>query len=256
MARNALGRWVWYDLLTTDLEAAKSFYTKVIGWGTMVWDGPMPYEMWTHAPKAGLGGLMVLPEEAKAAGAPPNWLGYVSTPDIAATAKRVVELGGKVIKEPTDVPDTGRFAVLADPQGAVFAVYQSAHGAPQDAPPEVKQFSWHELATTDPEAAFAFYAKLFDWSKTEDMDMGEDGIYRMYGFGQWPLGGIYRKRPEMPVPAWLYYIKVPDVKATVETVKQAGGTILNGPMEVPGGDLIAQCMDPQGAAFAIHSAKA
>lgn len=258
MAQNVLGRFVWYDLMTTDLDAAQAFYTKVIGWGTMQWDGPMPYTMWTHAPKAPLGGLMTLPDEAKAAGAPPHWLAYVSTPDCGATVDKAVALGGKILKEPTEIPETGTFAVLADPQGVVFAVFQSTRGMPEDAPAEVKQFSWHELATTDWEGAFDFYAKLFDWSKTEDMDMGEMGIYRMYGFGQWPLGGMFNKPAEMPVPAWLYYIKVPDVNATVETVKAEGGQVLMGPMEVPGGsgDLIAQCLDPQGVAFAVHSSPA
>lgn len=253
MADNVIGRFVWYDLMTTDPDAAEAFYSKVIGWGTMQWDGPMPYTMWTRAPEAPLGGLMTLPEEAKAAGAPPHWLAYVSTPDCRATADKAVALGGKIIKEPTDVPETGTFAVLADPQGVVFAIYESASGSPEDAPAEVKQFSWHELATTDWEAAFEFYAKLFEWSKTDDMDMGEAGVYRMYGFGQWPLGGMFNKTPEMPVASWLYYIKVPDVNATVETVKAEGGKILNGPMEVPGGDMIAQCVDPQGACFAVHS---
>ena len=255
MAKNVLGRFVWYDLMTTDPDAAQAFYTKVIGWGTMQWDGPMPYTMWTHAPEAALGGLMALPDEAKAAGAPPHWLAYVSTPDCAATVKKAVELGGKVLKERTDVPETGTFAVLADPQGAVFAIYQSIGGMPEDAPAEVKQFSWHELATTDWEGAFDFYSKLFDWSKTDDMDMGEMGIYRMYGFGQWPLGGMFNWNAKMPVPAptWLYYIDVPDVATTVETVKAEGGQVLNGPMEVPGGGIIAQCKDPQGVTFALHS---
>ncbi|KPJ83974.1 MAG: hypothetical protein AMS18_17045, partial [Gemmatimonas sp. SG8_17] len=156
MAENKLGRFVWYDLMTTDKEAALAFYSKVIGWGTMEWDGPMLYTLWTHAPEAALGGIMDLPEEAKASGAPPHWLAYVSTPDCAATARKAVELGGKILKQPTEIPGTGRFAVLADPQNAVFAIYQSNVGMPEDAP-EVKQFSWHELATTDCDAAFDFY---------------------------------------------------------------------------------------------------
>lgn len=253
MADNKLGRFVWYDLMTPDQEGAKGFYEKVVGWGTMKWDGPMPYTMWTHAPEAALGGLMDLPEEAKAAGAPPHWIGYVSTPDCAATAAKAEQLGGKILKEPTEIPETGTFAVLADPQGVVFAVYQSATGMPEDAPAQLKQFSWHELATTDYEAAFDFYAELFEWSKTEDMDMGEGAIYRMYGFGQWPLGGMYNKPAEMPVSGWVYYVSVPDVNAAAEVVKTEGGQVLLGPMEVPGGDMIAYCVDPQGATFAVHS---
>ncbi|HEX9727940.1 MAG TPA: VOC family protein [Gemmatimonadales bacterium] len=255
MAENKLGRFVWYDLATPDPDGAQAFYTKVVGWGTMQWDGPMPYTMWTHAPQAPLGGIMPLDDKAQTAGAPPHWLAYVSTPDCAATAAKAVELGGKVLKEPSEIPATGMFAVLTDPQGAEFAVYQSTAGGPEDKPPELQQFSWHELATTDWEAGFDFYARLFGWSKTDDMDMGEMGTYRMFGFGQWPLGGMFNKPPEIPAPGWLYYVKVPDVNAAAETVKAEGGKVLNGPMEVPGGDMIVQCVDPQGAAFALHSAK-
>lgn len=256
MSESTLGRFVWYDLMTTDPDAAQAFYSKVVGWGTQPWDGPMPYTMWTRAPDMPLGGLMTLPDDAKAAGAPPHWLGYVSTPDCAGTVERATMLGGKVLVEPQEIPNQGTFAVLADPQGAVIAVYQSKSGVPEDAPAEVGQFSWHELAAGDWEAAFTFYSTLFDWSKTDDLDMGEAGTYRMYGFGKWPLGGMFNKPEAMPVPGWLYYIRVPDVNAAVEVVKSEGGTVFNGPEEVPGGDLVAQCLDPQGAAFALHSTAA
>ncbi|KPK01375.1 MAG: hypothetical protein AMS20_13695 [Gemmatimonas sp. SG8_28] len=253
MAENTLGRFVWYDLMTTDPSAAQAFYTTVIGWGTMPYDGPMPYTMWTHDPGAPLGGVMELPDDAKAGGVPPHWLAYISTPDCASTVQQAVERGGVVHVEPREIPNEGMFAVLADPQGAVFAIFQAKSGIPVDAPPAVRQFSWHELAAADWEKAFDFYAALFNWTKTDDMDMGEVGTYRMYGFGQWPLGGMFNKPAEMPVPGWLYYVRVPDVKEAVEAVKREGGTVLNGPMEVPGGDFVAQCLDPQGAAFALHS---
>jgi predicted enzyme related to lactoylglutathione lyase len=253
MTENTLGRFVWYDLMTTDPAAAQAFYTKVIGWGTMPYEGPMPYTLWTHEPGAPLGGVMALADEAKAAGAPPHWLGYVSTPRCAVTAEQAAKLGGRILVEPQEIPGQGTFAVLADPQGAVIAIYQSKTGIPVDTPAAIRQFSWHELATADWEQAFAFYADLFSWSKTDDLDMGEAGTYRMYGFGQWPLGGMFTKPKEMPASGWLYYVMVPDVNAAVERVKEAGGTILNGPEEVPGGDLVAQCLDPQGAAFALHS---
>jgi hypothetical protein len=112
--------------------------------------------------------------------------------------------------------------------------------------------SWHELATTDREGAWAFYSDLFDWQKTDAMDLGEMGTYQMFGRGAHPLGGLFDKPPQIPVPNWLPYVLVPDVAAVLERVKAGGGQVLNGPMEVPGGDLIAQCMDPQGAPFAIH----
>jgi hypothetical protein len=116
-------------------------------------------------------------------------------------------------------------------------------------------WSWHELATTDREGAFKFYSALFGWVKTGDMDMGEAGIYQMYGLGEIPMGGIYNKTHEMPVSNWLPYAMVPNADDAAATAKKQGGTILVGPMEVPGGDRIAMMLDPQGAAFAVHSKK-
>jgi predicted enzyme related to lactoylglutathione lyase len=251
------GRFTWYDCMTTDPAAAQSFYTELIGWGTQEWEGgSMPYTMWTNKGTP-MGGLMELPEEAAKQGAPPHWLAYVATPDLEATVSRAQELGAKVYVPPTEIPDSGAFSVLADPQGAVFAVYSSPQEPGPERPAEIGEVSWHELATTDHEGAFGFYSELFGWSETDRMDMGEMGIYQMFGRGQWPLGGMFNKPAEMPGPPfWLYYIKVDDVDQTVEKVKQLGGQVLNGPMDVPGGDRVVQCLDPQGAAFALHSGSA
>lgn len=250
------GRFCWYDLMTTDPDGAKDFYTEVVGWGTEAWEGGnMPYTMWTNS-KGSMGGMVQLPDEAKAAGAPPHWLAYIAVPDVDETLAEATKLGAKVLKEPMDIPTVGRFAVLADPQGAAFAIFRAESETPgHDGPYEIGEISWNELATSNHEAAWNFYQALFGWEKTDAMDMGDMGIYQMYGRKGIPLGGIFNKPKEMPgPPAWLYYAKVEDVHQTVEKVKKKGGQILNGPMEVPGGDYIAQCMDPQGAAFAIHSA--
>lgn len=251
------GRFVWYDLLTTDPKSATNFYTKLIGWSTTQWEGgAFPYTMWTNGEDT-IGGIMELPDEVKAAGAPPHWLAYVAVLDVDATVKQATQLGAKVLKEATDIPTVGRFAVLADPQGAVIAIFTPEGEAPgHEGPPKKGEFSWNELATTDHEAAFDFYNSIFGWEKTEAMDMGEAGIYQMYGRKGTSLGGIFNKTPDMPgPPAWLFYTKVADVHKAAEKVKKMGGKILNGPMEVPGGDFIVQCMDPQGAPFALHSSK-
>jgi predicted enzyme related to lactoylglutathione lyase len=256
MAADALhGRFMWYDLMTTDPAAAQSFYSELIGWGTQQWEGgTMPYTMWTNQGTP-MGGLMELPEDARKQGAPPHWLAYIAAADLEATANRAQELGARVYVPPTEIPDAGAFAVLADPQGATFAVYSSPQEPGPERPAEAGEVSWHELATTDHEGAFGFYRELFGWSETDRMDMGEAGIYQMFGRGQGALGGMFNKPAEMPGPPfWLYYIKVDDVDKAVERVKQLGGQVLNGPMDVPGGDRVVQCMDPQGAAFALHSA--
>lgn len=251
---SAHGSFTWYDLMTTDPEAAKGFYGELIGWRTQAWEGPSPYSMWTHE-GAPLGGIMELPEEARAAGAPPHWLAYVSVDSVDATVAKVEELGGAVFVPGQDIPGTGRFAVFADPQGGVFAVYRDASETPKsDEAPGVGQFSWHELMSDEPDEALEFYSSLFGWVKSDAMDMGEMGLYQMYSLaeGTPPLGGIFKTPPEMPT-CWLLYIRIDDVEGSIGKVTELGGQVLNGPMEVPGGDKIAQCMDPQGTAFALHS---
>lgn len=249
------GRFYWYDLMTTDPAAAQSFYTKLVHWGTMAWEGmDQPYTMWTNG-ETPLGGIRELPEEAQKGGAHSHWLSYVLVPQVDETLKKVAKLGGKVMVPGMDIPTVGRFGVFADPQGALIAVFTPIEEMPAG-PPQVGDFSWNELATSDPDKAFAFYEAIFDWEKTEAMDMGEAGIYQMYKRkgGEIPLGGIFKKPAEMPGPnAWLFYAMVKDVDESVKAVTKLGGQVLNGPMEVPGGDRIVQCMDPQGAAFALHS---
>ncbi|MCH9646618.1 MAG: VOC family protein [Deltaproteobacteria bacterium] len=253
------GRFVWYDLMTSNPQEGQAFYKALIpGWETEAWEGGgKPYTMWANDGKP-LGGTMELPEEARAAGAPPHWLAYIATPDADATAARAQELGGEVLSEPMDIPTVGRFAILADPQGAVFAAFTPATAAPgHDGSPLLGEFSWHELITTDHAAAFGFYTELFDWQKGEAMDMGPAGTYQMYGqingLPECPLGGMFNKTAEMPgPPAWLFYIRVENVQNSAKRVEELGGKVLVGPMEVPGGDWVVHCMDPQGAAFALH----
>ena len=168
------GRFVWYELMTTDPEAAKDFYTKLIGWTTENWDdGPTPYTMWVNG-KTSIGGLMQLPDEARQHGAPPHWLAYIATPSVDDTIKAAQARGATVRMGPMDIPTVGRIAVMADPQGAVFAVYTPASETPgHDGTSKLGEFSWHELATPDHAAAFDFYSQLFGWVKTEAMDMGD-----------------------------------------------------------------------------------
>ncbi len=250
------GRLCWYELLTTDPESAQNFYPHVVGWTTGQWDaGANPYTMWL-AGDVGIGGVMQLPDEAVARGAPSHWLMYVSTPDIRATADKATELGAEVMTE-LNIPEVGDIAVVQDPQGAMFAAYQPSGEAPgHDGPPNLGEVSWHELLTTDWEAAFAFYSELFGWQEADHMDMGEMGRYQMFSRGAHQLGGMMNRPPDMPVTAWLLYFHVADVAEAVEKVREHGGQVFNGPMEVPGGDIIAQGFDPQGSAFALHAKKA
>ena len=255
MSDDALrGRFVWYDLMTTDPDGAGSFYKEAVGWQTAPWEGgPTPYTMWMNG-ETSVGGVVQLSEDALEAGAPPHWLAYIATPDVDATISRATELGGKVMVPPTDIPTVGRFSVLADPSGAAFAAYTPEGDAPgHEGPGEIGEFSWHELYTSNYSEAFGFYTELFGWEKTDSMDMGEGNIYQMFGTRETTYGGMMNRPPQVPVPTWLYYVRVEDVHAAVERIKELGGQVTNGPMEVPGGDYVAHCIDPQGAAFAIHS---
>jgi uncharacterized protein len=253
MSETPRGRFCWYELMTTDPDAAPGFYGKIAGWGTAPWeseDAP-PYTMWMNGASA-LGGLMALPGELLKAGVPSHWMVHVSTPDVKATAAKAKSLGAKVMHQMT-VPTVGEFAIIQDPQGAVFSAFQPAGDTPgHDGPAALGEFSWHELATDDWQAAWKFYSALFDWKKADAMDMGPMGTYQIFSRGAHQVGAMFNRPPQIPVSSWMFYVLVPDVPVAVEKVKGAGGKLLNGPMDVPGGS-IAQCMDPQGAAFAVHA---
>lgn len=248
------GRIVWHELLTTDPDAAIPFYKSIVGWDVTPFPDNPSYRIWTTGTRQD-GGLMQLPDDIRQMGIPPHWLMYVGVPDADATIAKTTSIGGEVRMPPQDIPNVGRFAVLADPQGAVFCILQPAmEGNREDRPPQPGEFSWHELATTDWQAAWDFYRDLFGWEKIDAMDMGPMGTYQIWGRKGMQLGGLFNKPPDMPAPPhWMCYAMVPNADAAAAKVTALGGKVLNGPMDVPGGDRIAQLLDPQGAAFAVHS---
>lgn len=248
------GRFCWYELMTTVPQAAKDFYTKVVGWKTQDWtEGDKPYTIWT-AGEQRVGGLMELPEPARKMGVPPHWIGYVLTADVDAATAKATGLGATVHMPPTDIPKIGRFSIIADPTGAALALFKGMGDMNPISAEQPGEVSWHELITTDPDKAWSFYSGLFGWQKGEAMDMGPMGTYQLYGLGGVTLGGMMKKPAAMPGPsAWLYYVNVSNLKASIEAIQTGGGKVLNGPMQVPGGGWIAQGMDPQGAAFALFA---
>jgi predicted enzyme related to lactoylglutathione lyase len=241
------GRFVWHELRTPDAEAAHGFYTRVLGWKTQPWEQDPSYTMFAAA-SGPLGGTWPLDSGQ------PHWITYIGTEDIQATVRQAQELGGRVTKEITSMPNGGQYALLEDPQGAAFGVYASASESAAQKAPKRGEYSWHELATNDYQAAFDFYSALFGWEEVGKHEMGAPhGTYFMFGRNGTPMGGIFNRMREMPPPAWLGYVRVKDVQQVVKKVKSAGGTLLTGPMEVPGGDWIAQFTDPNGAMFAAHA---
>ena len=246
------GRFIWYELMTTDMEAAKTFYAEVVGWGTQ--DAStlgIAYTLFT-AGEASVSGLMDLSEDARKLGLRPTWLGYVGVNDVDASADRIKQLGGSVHVPPTDIPHISRFSVAVDPQMATIALFKwlqpgQEQPAELDAPGRV---GWHELLAADWQTAWNFYRELFGWQKA-DTDTGAVGTYQLFSVGGQTIGGMFTKPPTVPVPFWLYYFNVGDIDAAVKRVKAGSGQILDGPIEVPGGRWIVQCTDPQGAIFAL-----
>ena len=252
------GRFVWYELMTTDTDAAKAFYGKVVGWGAQPAPVPgMPYTLLT-AEGIPVAGLMPQPEEVKKRGAPPSWLGYVGVENVDAAAAEATRLGATVHVGPSDIPNVGRFAVLLDPQQAAFALFQPA--SPGDESPQgltkPGRVGWHELLASDWPKAFAFYSALFGWEKGDAVDLGAMGTYQLFAIEGERAGGMFNKPPVVPHPFWLYYFNVGAIDAAAQRVRDAGGKITNGPMEVPGGSWILQGIDPQGAMFALVGSKA
>jgi len=249
--------FVWYELMTEDVKAAEKFYSDVVGWEAKDSGIPgMAYTIISAGPSA-IGGIMKVPDEARAMGARPAWLGYVGVDDVDSTVARLTAAGGKVYRPASDIPGVGRFAVVADPHGATFILFKpaSAEGPPPAAPGTPGTVGWHELHAGDRESAFAFYSGLFGWTKTEAMDMGPMGVYQMFATGGEAVGGMMTKRPEMPMAAWLYYFNVDAIDAAAARVTAGGGKVLMGPHQVPGGQWIVMGGDPQGAMFALVAAK-
>lgn len=252
MANASDGNFVWYEHLTRDVDAAIAFYAEVVGWKTQPFgDG---YQMWVGS-QGPLGGVMKLEGEAAKAGTPPQWMAHVQVEDLDRAVATVRRLGGKIWKEPTQIPSVGRFSVIGDPQGAVLSLFQP--GAPMTLhdPSKDGEFYWNELVTSDGAAAFRFHAELFGWKSLQEMDMGAMGTYRIFGIGEQRLGGMMTAPKETPMPPmWVYYASTSDLDAALGRATRKGAKVINGPMEVPGGGRIAQLADPQGAVFALHQA--
>ena len=246
------GRFVWYELMTTDIECANAFYASVVGWGARNASLPGPaYTLFTIG-ESPVAGLVNVPGDARRTGATPHWIGYVGVDDVDAAVDRIKRLGGAVYVPPTDVPHVSRFSVVADPQMATLALVTGqrssrAQSAGLGAPGRV---GWHELLAADWEKAFAFYRELFGWQKA-DSHVGAMGAYQGFSVGAETIGGMFTKPPTLPLPFWLYYFNIDDIQAAAKRVEAGGGQILYGPTEVPGGAWIVHCTDPQGAIFAL-----
>lgn len=244
--------FIWYDLVTTDMDAATRFYSSVIGWS--IADSGMPGMTYSVLKASGamVGGMMGMPAGF---GVPPMWNGYVYSADVDADTARAVALGGKERSAPNDIPGVGRFSIIADPHGALIHLFKPSTS---ETPAKTDPFTpghvgWRELHAGDLDEAWAFYSALLGWSKSEAMEMPGMGTYQMFAIGPDGMaGGMMTKAPTDPAPPhWNYYFNVASIDAAVQRIKELGGEILQGPDEVPGGMWSVNARDPQGAMFSI-----
>ena len=256
---NPKGDFIWYELMTTDAERAKAFYEAVVGWdigeASPEFKG---YRMINRSDGQAAGGVLPLSDEMQQHGARPTWLGYICVEDVDRSISAIEQAGGKALMPAFDIPGIGRIAMVSDPQGAPFYVMKPIPPADK---PEAKSdvFSvdqpqhvrWNELSTSDPDAALDFYRRQFGWSQEGDLDMGEMGKYRFIQQNGVGIGAVMRKPPQLPVSLWTYYIGVDDIDRATDAIKAGGGQVLNGPMEIPGGEFALNGMDPQGASFGL-----
>ncbi len=247
------GDFVWYELCTTNPAAAVEFYRRVVGWKEAD-SGVSGIDFRI----LGLGerpvaGITTLPPEQMPAR--PAWFGYIAADDVDAKADEIEAAGGGIHKPPQDIPSVGRFAVVVDPEGAVFMLFK---GQGEPPPPlammQTGSVGWHELHTSDWEKAWLFYERMFGWTKDAAHDMGPIGTYQIFKTSNSPCGGMMTDAGS-PRPHWVFYFVVDDIDAGIERVKTAGGKLLFGPQEVPGGAWIINAEDPQGGVFALVGMK-
>jgi uncharacterized protein len=243
---------IWYELMTSDADAAARFYGAVVGWSVLdSGQADKTYRMWSMGDQP-IGGLLSVAPATSGEGMPPMWAGYLNVDDVDESVSGLTAAGGAVCMPAWDVPGVGRMAMVTDPQGAIFYVMAPIGDRPSPSftPGAPGHGGWNELHTSDWTAALAFYGKQFGWAKSEEFDMGPMGKYALFNTGGEPVGGMMNN-PDIPRPAWLYYFNVDEIGAAKSRVEAAGGEVMTGPHQVPTGQWMIQARDPQGAMFAL-----
>ena len=255
---SARGDFIWYELVTPDPAGAKAFYDAVVGWSIEAQSQfPNGYRMIGRSDGKMAGGVLPLTDEMQQHGARPTWLGYILVPDVDRAVAEIEQAGGKTYMAAFDIPDVGRVAMVADPQGAPFYIMKPIPpagdpNAKSDVfePNTAQHCRWNELSTSDPAAARRFYGDRFGWTSENFMPMGEQGEYRFFEQNGVTIGAV-ADTMEGQQPHWRFYFGVPSIAKAIEVVQAKGGKVVMGPMQVPGGDHIVIGIDPQGAEFAL-----
>jgi predicted enzyme related to lactoylglutathione lyase len=251
---NRHGTPIWYELMSKDPLAARRFYGAVVGW--KIDEAPpagatMDYRM-VNAADGPVGGVFTLTEDMCKQGARPMWMMYLGVDDVDKCVAAITASGGRVEMPAFDIPGVGRIAMVSDPQGAPFYVMRGASDDTSKAcdPTLAGHGAWHELHAADRAKAVDFYLTQFGWGLSGAVEMGPNDIYQLITIDGSNLGGIMTDT-RFPRPAWLVYFRVDGIEQAAHRIVQAGGQVVNGPMEVPGGGWIVNGVDPEGAMFAL-----
>ena len=251
---NRHGTPIWYELMSTDPLAARRFYGAVVGW--QIDESPpaefaMDYRM-LNAADGAIGGVFTLTDQMRQQGAAPCWMMYLGVDDVDTCVAAISAAGGRVQMPAFDIAGVGRIAMVSDPQGAPFYVMRGASQEQSTAcdPERAGHGAWHELHAGDGAQALDFYVRQFGWGKSGAMDMGPAGIYQLITIDDRDLGAIMTDKA-FARPAWLVYFRVDGIERAAARIAEAGGKVVHGPMEVPGGGWIVNGVDPEGAMFAL-----
>jgi predicted enzyme related to lactoylglutathione lyase len=241
-------RFVRHDLMTTDVAAASVFYRDLFGWQTSEAQAMGSTVVRLSAGGKVLGAVLSFDRRA---GAPSHWIPYVYVDSVEDCCRRVSELKGEVSTGPTSVLP-GRFAVVNDPQKALFAPFTPEGGNPAEtAGPAMGQFCWDELVTSDVDGARAFYSALFGWGSKE-WDPASPGRYTLFTRGAGEFAGVMKVPAELPRPTWLAFVLVPDVAASVASARRLGGRVVVGPQpDVRNVGRYALLADPTGGVLGV-----
>ena len=247
MSNNAPGVIVWRELHADSLEKADAFYTALADWTgkTQQMEGMGDYVVWRQGEKM-LAGAMNKPN----AEAPPHWLDYFYTEDLEATVDTIVEEGGTVIMGPSEIPGMGRFAIAADPTGAVFAPFHSNwKEAPTDERPDDFTFCWTQVNSTDMHASAAFFAKVFNWEVNEMP--GDDEVVSL-NVGEHSIISVMQMPEDSEAPShFIDYLAVPDIAEYHEKATGLGAMGYVPPTDIPTMGAFSVLADTNGAIFAL-----
>jgi predicted enzyme related to lactoylglutathione lyase len=256
------GSFIWYELMTTDANAAAKFYGAVVGWkipdrAEPNAPGGRDYRGIGRGDGGMAGGVLQLTPEMCAQGTTTTWLGYLHVSDVDAAVKAIEADGGRTYMPKMSIP-VGDIAMVADPMGTPFYVMRPI---PPPGKPEAKsdvfdtkaaqRVRWNELASPDLTRAKAFYAKHFHFEFKDVMPMGELGDYCFFDHEGVRLGALMQKPEHSPIASWVFYFGVKSASEARRAIEANGGKILMGPHQVPGDDWVVLAMDPQGASFGV-----